>query len=93
MARSRASFSTLHVEYFGRVHEKRHEPRIILPGGKGILPDPATVHDIIPCIWEFYPEWSRHNLNVYQINTDKLIKDLTYALIKSGAGLDPEKEV
>jgi len=31
----------------------------------------------IPRIFEFYPEWSRHTLRIYQIITDKPIKDLT----------------
>ena len=32
---------------------------------------------MIPCIWEFYPKWSGHDLYIYQIIIDKSIKDLT----------------
>jgi len=32
---------------------------------KGILPEPGAVHDMIPRIRVFYPEWSGHDLRFY----------------------------
>jgi len=66
-----------HVEYFRCVYEKLNEARIILPGGEGVLAEPGTVHDVIPCICEFYSKWSGHDLYIYQIIIDKSIKDVT----------------
>ena len=41
--------------------------------------------NMIPCIWEFYPKLSGHDLQIEQFTTGKSIKDLTRLLASSSS--------